>query len=690
MEVSVKITFKPREKKAYSYRLICATEREKFVVPLLAQGTTPCLDFPDSVEFRSTPCKSVGTETFMVRNLGDSPASFTMSIGRPFTASVKDKFVAVGSATQVTVTFCPEDARDYHSELIVEYTGSPPLHIEVVGRGASVDVGMLEHAIALESTYISLSSHKVLKLFNRSNVPAKFAFKGWGTLHEEQQERDRLKRELRKMESSEIAEIMARKYASDDGDLSDDDDDMPAEQRADISSVKRRYKNLRKHADSDSLFFADENFKIEPISGEIWPNSEADVTIVFNPNTARDYSSQAFLDITGMGGRDVLDLFGTGIGPKAMFAYDVLDIGDVFVNSKHRYELTLKNKGDIPATYILQDPKTPFGPKFSFMPRQGVLEVGATHVIEVDFCSDILGEFSEQFSFALAGSGESLSVHFKGHVVGPTFHFDVETLNFGMVSYEFLHSKSFCLYNTSEIPMRFGLRVPQDGKFVDKEFQILPPKGEVLPGAKQNIRLDFISTTVKKYEYFLTVDVDGVGKGLCSIPITAECGVPDVKLVTTELQYETCFIRYPYTQQLQLENNSDLQARYEILPQDKHTKAFAEYDIDEWKGVLDARQTKSIDIRLTCERLGKVKLPIYVRIAGSEKPPLVPIVQANAIGPIVSTDQQSVDWGKTTCLLPSMRKVTIKNESLIKAPFQVLGHIFAFLFCICKFPKPLP
>ena len=118
------------------------------------------------------------------------------------------------------------------------------------------------------------------------------------------------------------------------------------------------------------------------MSGEIWPNSEIEVTIIFNPNIAADYSSQAYLDITGMERRDVLDLFGTGIGPKAMFAYDVLDIGDVFVNSKHRYELTLKNKGDIDATYQLNERETPFGPKFKFMPQRGVLEVGDSDYYE--------------------------------------------------------------------------------------------------------------------------------------------------------------------------------------------------------------------------------------------------------------------------------------------------------------------
>ena len=66
------------------------------------------------------------------------------------------------------------------------------------------------------------------------------------------------------------------------------------------------------------------------------------------------------------------------------------------------------------------------GPKFSFSPDRGTLAVGESHNIEVTFCSEILGEFSEHFNFKLHGSDEPLSVHFKGHVVGPTFHTDVQ------------------------------------------------------------------------------------------------------------------------------------------------------------------------------------------------------------------------------------------------------------------------
>ena len=85
----------------------------------------------------------------------------------------------------------------------------------------------------------------------------------------------------------------------------------------------------------DALLFADENFSIEPVSGEVWANSELEFTITFSPEHAADYACVAFLETTGREQCLPLKIQATGIGPQAAFTYDVLDIGDVFVNSMH-------------------------------------------------------------------------------------------------------------------------------------------------------------------------------------------------------------------------------------------------------------------------------------------------------------------------------------------------------------------
>ncbi|CAM9472886.1 unnamed protein product, partial [Choristocarpus tenellus] len=49
MEVCFLVTFKSQEVRAYSTDLVVVTEREKFIVPIVAAGHRTALDFPDKV-----------------------------------------------------------------------------------------------------------------------------------------------------------------------------------------------------------------------------------------------------------------------------------------------------------------------------------------------------------------------------------------------------------------------------------------------------------------------------------------------------------------------------------------------------------------------------------------------------------------------------------------------------------------
>ena len=51
MEISYVITFKPQEARDYSFDLVCATEREKFIVPIRAVEKKPQMTFPDEIHF---------------------------------------------------------------------------------------------------------------------------------------------------------------------------------------------------------------------------------------------------------------------------------------------------------------------------------------------------------------------------------------------------------------------------------------------------------------------------------------------------------------------------------------------------------------------------------------------------------------------------------------------------------------
>ena len=676
MEVCFIVTFRPREKRDYNYSLVCVTEREKFSIPVRAIGTRACLDFPDDIAMGMAPVKHTTTKTFLVRNVGEKATKFALSATAPFNVEPRNGFVSQGSSVQVTIMFTPEVAMPYNGELLLEYENGQTSAVALSGDAQNINVHLSSQIIEVDPAYISLSSQKTVKVFNRSGVPVQFSWKAFGASQEEAHERHRLHMELNRMEELEKKNLNTQYFEEEEGDADDYSDDerannMPASKRRELASLTRKYKHLRRAVQEDALLFADENFSIEPVSGEVWANSELEFTITFSPEHAADYACVAFLETTGREQCLPLKIQATGIGPQASFTYDVLDIGDVFVNSKHTYELVMENSGEIDAEYDLQPSDTPFGPKFKFAPESGMLAVGEAHKIEVSFCSEILGEFSEHFHYNLKGSQQPLSVHFKGHVVGPTFHFDVEEIDFGIVSYEFVNTKTFTLYNTSEIPMTYTLRVPQDGKMLQKEFDIEPSTGTIVADGKVDIQVDFISTTVRVYEMYLTVDVQNVGEGLLSIPIKAECRLPDVNVAEEQIEYGSCFLRYPYIQILELVNDSDQMARYEILPQEEHTMILGTYETEDPKGTINAQSRIEVPITLTCEKLGKVNLPLFVKIAGQDRPPMNVALNANATGPNLILDKnEGINWGPTVCLLPAVRELTLTNDSLIPAPFR--------------------
>lgn len=52
--------------------VLVQTDREEFVVPVIAYGRRAILDFPDKVSFMDSPVRFSSTRTLLVRNIGMS------------------------------------------------------------------------------------------------------------------------------------------------------------------------------------------------------------------------------------------------------------------------------------------------------------------------------------------------------------------------------------------------------------------------------------------------------------------------------------------------------------------------------------------------------------------------------------------------------------------------------------------
>ena len=160
-----------------------------------------------------------------------------------------------------------------------------------------------------------------------------------------------------------------------------------------------------------------------------------------------------------------------------------------------------------------------------------------------------------------------------------------------------------------------------------------------------------------------------MGENLLSIPIRANCIVPDVILSSTKINFGDCFIDYTYSQALDLGNTSNQPAKYEvILPQDDHKAIFT---VDEIRGVVSCNSTHKIKVSICMREVGTLYMPLYVKIIGSNRPPYEVSISACAIGPIVDFDTRVIDWGKVKVLESHEKQFKIINKSPIAASFSL-------------------
>jgi hydrocephalus-inducing protein len=161
------------------------------------------------------------------------------------------------------------------------------------------------------------------------------------------------------------------------------------------------------------------------------------VTVEFSPYVAKLFKEICYVELEGHAERQPVVLTGLGLGPCAIFTYDVLDIGNAYINTLYRYSVQLENRGDIPAPFAVQPGDGEFGSMFTFVPSDGVVPAETTLDIEVELLATHIGRLEEWVLVDVAGMDSPLSLQFKGRIVGPTFDIDVEVLNFGMVAYGF-------------------------------------------------------------------------------------------------------------------------------------------------------------------------------------------------------------------------------------------------------------
>ncbi|XP_038394321.1 hydrocephalus-inducing protein homolog isoform X4 [Canis lupus familiaris] len=678
-----RILFTPEENKDYAHVLTCITEREKFIVPIKARGARAILDFPDELNFSTCPVKYSTQKILLVRNIGNKDAVFHIKTHRPFSVEPSVGTLNVGESMQLEVEFEPRTVGSHSKRLFVHYDTGEKVFLSLYGAAIDMNIRLDRNSLFIEKTYISLASQRTVTIHNRSNIIAHFQWKIFATQEEEDREKCRVCDDLSKEEKNETDEFLEECI-------------IDPSLRERLSILSRTFENQRRLVQADSMLFLSNIFTIEPLEGDIWPNSSAEITVYFNPLEAKLYQQTVYCDISGREIRLPLRIRGEGMGPKIHFNFELLDIGKVFVGSIHCYEAMLSNKGSIDALFNVIPPTSALGACFVFSPKEGIIEPNGVQAVQISFSSAILGHFEEEFLVNVNGSPEPVKLIIRGCVIGPTFHFNVPALHFGDVSFGFPHTLICSLNNTSLVPMTFKLRVPGDGngrksistceQYSDnkipswnkdkipimkpKEFTITPSSGTIRPQGFAAIRVTLCSNTVQKYELALVVDVEGIGEEVLALLITARCIVPNIHMVNTEVDFGHCFLKYPYKKTVQLVNHDDLPGCYEVLPQVHEDSPAVLLTCPMPCGVIPPRSTAHIPLALETQVTGEYRSIVYISIFGSPDPPMVCHLRSIGEGPVIYVHPTQVDFGNIYVLKDSSRILNLSNQSFIPALFQ--------------------
>lgn len=324
MEVVYSITFCPQSNGDHACDVVVCTEREKFLVPVVAKGAAAALDLPDAIDFGfSAPTKLEARQTVLVRNVGHKAAAFSLRVEEPFSVSPSQGFLAPGEMLQLQVTFTPPAAGKFSGELELLYHDSGRVtYSTLAGAAVDVDVSLSQGTVALLPTYVTKMSQKTFKVVNASKYPVKFAVKAHAS---GEAEMAATTQRLGVLQSSFDAQSAGGPHHGSHGDMhhlslngalhedEEESEDEDAILNNHTASLARATKSARRDLLLDKQLFKDSNFAMVPAEGTVAAHSSVEVVVQFTPDYAREYEVVAYIEVEGRTQRLPLVMQGKGL-----------------------------------------------------------------------------------------------------------------------------------------------------------------------------------------------------------------------------------------------------------------------------------------------------------------------------------------------------------------------------------------
>ncbi|XP_064271989.1 neurofilament heavy polypeptide-like isoform X1 [Passer domesticus] len=155
-----------------------------------------------------------------------------------------------------------------------------------------------------------------------------------------------------------------------------------------------------------------------------------------------------------------------------------------------------------------------------------------------------------------------------------------------------------------------------------REFTITPSQGTILPQGHQDIQVTLCSNSVMEFYRKMLVDLEGFGKGVASLVITARCLVPKLQVSPHVLQYDECLLKVPYEKKFLIRNPSHLPGCYGLIEQKCKEDAAVLYSSPKPCGIVQPHSTAEIPVLVEVQALGTHRTNVLIGVFGDERNPL--------------------------------------------------------------------
>ncbi|XP_039573142.1 hydrocephalus-inducing protein-like [Passer montanus] len=243
-----------------------------------------------------------------------------------------------------------------------------------------------------------------------------------------------------------------------------------------------------------------------------------------------------------------------------------------------------------------------------------------------------------------------------------------------------------------------------------REFRMNPSQGTILPQEHQDIEVTLCSNSVMEFYRPMLVDLEGVGKGVASLVISARCLVPKLHVNPGILVYDECRLKVPYERKFLVTNSTDLPGCYGLIPQKRKENSPVFYSSPKPCGIVQPHSFAEIPVLIEVQTLGKHRTSVLIGVFGDERNPLVSargdvtveipvLIEVQTLGkhrtsvligvfgdernPLRAELRSSgelaeiypsprlIEFGTIPVLQPTSRSFSLLNESLVPTDFRI-------------------